>query len=96
MTRPDTHVLAHGVGRQLLCAAIDRFREIAGSRLYLESNSRLATALALYESAGFAYCQLCPDEQSESGIYIESLNILFYGILCFVIFFSSQTNFFKR
>ena len=44
-----------GVGRQLLCAAIDRFREIAGSRLYLESNSRLATALALYESAGFAH-----------------------------------------
>jgi len=43
------------VGRQLLCAAIDRFREIAGSRLYLESNSRLATALALYESAGFAH-----------------------------------------
>lgn len=36
-----------GVGRPLLCAAIDRFREIAGSRLYLESNSRLATALAL-------------------------------------------------
>ena len=44
-----------GVGRQLLGAAIDRFREIAGSRLYLESNSRLATALALYESAGFAH-----------------------------------------
>ena len=44
-----------GVGRQLLSAALDRFREIAGSRLYLESNSRLATALALYESAGFSH-----------------------------------------
>ena len=39
----------------MLCAAIDRFREIAGSRLYLESNSRLVAALALYESAGFTH-----------------------------------------
>ena len=44
-----------GVGRDLLRAAIDRFHEIGGSRLYLESNSRLAPALALYESAGFAH-----------------------------------------
>ena len=42
-----------GLGRQLLRAAIARFREIAGSRLYLESSSRLGPALALYESAGF-------------------------------------------
>lgn len=44
-----------GVGRQLLGAAIDRFQEIGGKRLYLESNSRLGPALALYESAGFAH-----------------------------------------
>ena len=44
-----------GFGRRLLCAAIDRFREIGGKQLYLESNSRLAPALALYESAGFRH-----------------------------------------
>ena len=44
-----------GVGRQLLRAAIARFGEIAGSRLYLESNSRLGPALTLYESAGFVH-----------------------------------------
>ena len=44
-----------GLGRQLLCASIARFEEIAGRRLYLESNSRLAPALALYESAGFRH-----------------------------------------
>ncbi len=42
-----------GIGRDLLRAAIDRFHEIGGQRLYLESNSRLGPALALYESAGF-------------------------------------------
>lgn len=44
-----------GVGRQLLRAALRRFRELGGERLYLESNSSLATALALYESAGFRH-----------------------------------------
>ncbi len=44
-----------GLGRELLCAAIARFEEIAGSRLYLESNSRLSVALAMYESAGFVH-----------------------------------------
>ena len=44
-----------GIGRELLRAAIDRFHEIGGRMLYLESNSRLGPALALYESAGFRH-----------------------------------------
>ncbi len=44
-----------GIGRDLLCAAIARFHEIGGRLLYLESNSRLGPALALYESAGFRH-----------------------------------------
>lgn len=44
-----------GIGRQLLRAAVDRFHEMHGKRLYLESNSALAAALALYESAGFRH-----------------------------------------
>jgi len=52
-----------GLGRQLLCASIARFDEIAGRRLYLESNSRLGPALALYQSAGFSHES--PPEASE-------------------------------
>lgn len=44
-----------GIGRELLCAAVARFHELGGNRLYLESNSALAPALALYESAGFRH-----------------------------------------
>lgn len=44
-----------GLGRQLLCAAISRFEQMEGQELYLESNSALAPALALYESAGFEH-----------------------------------------
>lgn len=44
-----------GLGRQLLCAAIERFRQLQGKRLYLESHSSLVAALALYESAGFRH-----------------------------------------
>lgn len=44
-----------GLGRQLMCAAIERFRALGGNRLYLESHSSLGAALALYESAGFRY-----------------------------------------
>lgn len=52
-----------GIGRQLLSAALDRFNELGGERLYLESNSSLAAALALYESAGFRH--ETPPQRSE-------------------------------
>ena len=43
----------HGLGRRLMDAAVARFRELGGKRLYLESHSSLKPALSLYESAGF-------------------------------------------
>ena len=42
-----------GAGRQLLAAAIAEFHRRVGSELFLESNSRLKTALRMYEQAGF-------------------------------------------
>ena len=42
-----------GIGRRLLQAAINRFRELPARTLYLESSSRLEPALALYRSVGF-------------------------------------------
>jgi ribosomal protein S18 acetylase RimI-like enzyme len=44
-----------GIGRRLLAAAIDRFRSVRGTRLYLESHSSLIPALHLYESQGFRH-----------------------------------------
>lgn len=42
-----------GAGRSLLAAAIAEFHRRGGKELFLESNSRLKTALRMYEQAGF-------------------------------------------
>ncbi|WP_130619817.1 bifunctional helix-turn-helix transcriptional regulator/GNAT family N-acetyltransferase [Dyella amyloliquefaciens] len=42
-----------GAGRSLLAAAIAEFHRREGRELFLESNSRLKTALRMYEQAGF-------------------------------------------
>jgi GNAT superfamily N-acetyltransferase len=42
-----------GLGRALLAAAVERARAAHAPRLYLETNSALAPALALYRSFGF-------------------------------------------
>ncbi|MHA6205099.1 bifunctional helix-turn-helix transcriptional regulator/GNAT family N-acetyltransferase [Dyella soli] len=42
-----------GAGRRLLDAAIAEFHRRKGRELFLESNSRLKTALRMYEQAGF-------------------------------------------
>lgn len=44
-----------GIGRRLLEAAIEKYHGLGGRALFLESNSRLAPALGLYESAGFVH-----------------------------------------
>lgn len=44
-----------GIGRRLMLAALDLYRSLGGRELFLESSSRLAPALALYESVGFRH-----------------------------------------
>jgi DNA-binding MarR family transcriptional regulator/predicted GNAT family N-acyltransferase len=44
-----------GVGRRLLAAAIARFRKTGARQLFLESSSKLAPALALYQASGFRH-----------------------------------------
>ena len=44
-----------GFGRALMFAAISKFEQLAGKKLYLETHSSLTTAIALYESAGFVH-----------------------------------------
>ena len=61
-----------GTGRRLLAAAIDRFAELGGSKLYLESHSSLIAALSLYEAAGFVHS--APSELSRYArvdVYME-------------------------
>jgi len=45
----------HGIGRQLLSAVIGEFKALDGDVLFLETNSILKPAIALYESAGFVH-----------------------------------------
>lgn len=42
-----------GIGRRLMEAVLDLYRTLGGRGLFLESSSKLPTALALYESVGF-------------------------------------------
>ena len=44
-----------GIGRELLQAAIRRFQDLGGEKLFLESHSSLTRAILLYESAGFRH-----------------------------------------
>ncbi|MFC5175280.1 GNAT family N-acetyltransferase [Nocardioides taihuensis] len=44
-----------GIGRQLAEAAIGAYVGTGGRELYLETNSRLGPAIALYESLGFEH-----------------------------------------
>jgi len=44
-----------GIGRQLMAASLDAFRALHGRELFLESSSKLTTALRLYESVGFRH-----------------------------------------
>lgn len=44
-----------GIGRLLMDAALDLYRTLDARELFLESSSKLAPALALYESVGFRH-----------------------------------------
>ncbi|MGI9234109.1 MAG: GNAT family N-acetyltransferase [Woeseiaceae bacterium] len=60
-----------GIGRKLLSAALARFEEMQGERLYLESNSALGPALALYESAGFRHeARPTSSDYARSDVYM--------------------------
>jgi putative acetyltransferase len=45
----------HGIGRKLLAFAINLARVLRAHRLYLESNTKAASAIHLYEELGFRH-----------------------------------------
>ena len=60
-----------GIGRRLLEAAIEAYRSLAARELFLESNSQLKPAIALYESAGFAHTRRpAPSHYERSDVYM--------------------------
>ena len=44
-----------GLGRKLLEAAIAKFKTLDATELFLESSSKLGTAIRLYETSGFVH-----------------------------------------
>ena len=62
----------HGIGRQLVEACLSFARERNGERVVLLSNSRLVTAIRLYERLGFRHRPLPTDVKYETAdIYME-------------------------
>lgn len=63
-----------GIGRKLLEYAIAQAREIGATRLYLETNRRLANAIHLYESVGFQHVspdQVIPSPYARANVFME-------------------------
>lgn len=61
------------IGKRLLVAAIDQFKQLGGTRLFLESNRRLTPALMLYAAHGFVDMPKPggPSHYSRADIYME-------------------------
>jgi putative acetyltransferase len=60
-----------GLGRVLMQACIDKGRELAAPRLYLETNSSLAPALALYRAVGFRDLPPRPTPYARADVWME-------------------------
>ena len=63
-----------GIGRKVLEYAIAYARKLGASRLYLETNRKLANAIHLYESVGFEHVspdQVIPSPYARANVFME-------------------------
>ncbi|WP_295174895.1 GNAT family N-acetyltransferase [uncultured Brevundimonas sp.] len=60
-----------GLARSLLDACEAAAREMGAARLYLETNSALKPAIALYESAGFVHLPPRPTPYVRADVFME-------------------------
>jgi GNAT superfamily N-acetyltransferase len=68
-----------GAGRMLVAAAVARARAMGMRRVYIETNSRLTTAIGLYRDAGFVpLMQRQPSPYLRSDVQLE-LNLDIIG-----------------
>jgi putative acetyltransferase len=64
-------VRGSGLGRKLMQACIDEGARLGAPRLYLETNSSLAPALALYRAMGFEDLAPVPTEYARADVFME-------------------------
>jgi putative acetyltransferase len=65
-----------GIGRALLGYTIGKAAELGAYRLYLETNSSLASAIHLYEAAGFRHLppeRVTPSPYQRADVFMEML-----------------------
>lgn len=65
-----------GIGRRLLEMVIAEARESGARRLYLETHSKLAPAIRLYESVGFQHLppeRIIPSPYARAEVFMELL-----------------------
>lgn len=60
-----------GLGKLLMVACIDHARSTGAPRLYLETNSALAPALAVYRAAGFVELPPRPTPYARADVFME-------------------------
>lgn len=60
-----------GLARRLLAACEAAARKAGAARLYLETNSRLTPAIALYESVGFVHLPPRPTPYARADVFME-------------------------
>ncbi|MEM7765788.1 MAG: GNAT family N-acetyltransferase [Pseudomonadota bacterium] len=66
-----SNVQGGGIGRKLLSAVLEFWRNQQGGRLFLESHSSLGAALKLYEAAGFRHTERPrPSEYDRADVYM--------------------------
>lgn len=62
---------ARGIGRRVLAYTIQQGRALGAHTLYLETNSRLANAVHLYESLGFRHLPPRPSPYARANVFME-------------------------
>ena len=73
-----------GIGRRLIETAIAKAERIGATRLYLESNSSLPGAIALYESMGFRHLpkeRIQPSHYARADVFMERIIGLAVGAI---------------
>ncbi len=62
-----------GIGKKLLAHVIEYARGTGAKRLYLETNSKLQSAIHVYESLGFRHLPAQPSPYARANVYMELL-----------------------
>jgi GNAT superfamily N-acetyltransferase len=63
-----------GYGRLLLQAVIDHAKQLGAKRLFIETSSKLPTAIALYEKLGFTHLpadKVPPSDYARADVFME-------------------------